>query len=270
MTDLSPSLAGRLKAYLVHLYTATGIIWAVMAAFAIVSGELAVACLWLMLAMAVDSTDGFFARRFHVKTVLPALDGRKLDDIVDYLNYTFLPILLISSAGRLPEPRLLWAAIPLVTSLFAFCNRRAKEEQAGFFLGFPSYWNVIGVYFVIWLSETDVLITGCIILAFSVLTVLPLRFVYPSHAPRWKRFFVGGAIAWMVLICFMLAHHPSVPSWMIWISLSYPAMYLVLSVYLDYESRGNQEAGTRCQESAAQAPSSEPPDPKPHDARHIP
>ena len=239
MTKINPSPARRLKAYLAHLYTATGIIWATLAAFAMMRGELAVACLWLMVAMAVDSTDGFFARRFQVKTVVPNLDGRKLDDIVDYLNYTFLPILLIASAARLPEPTLLWAAIPLVSSLFAFCNKGAKEERAGFFLGFPSYWNVVGVYVVIWLNQTDPLIVGSIILGFSLLCLLPIRFVYPSHAPRWKGFFIGGAIAWLVLICFMLAQHPSVAPWMMWISLFYPAMYLVLSLYLDFKSKAD-------------------------------
>jgi len=239
MTKITPSPARQLWAYLVHLYTATGIVFAILAALAIVRSDLAGACLWLMVAMAVDSTDGFLARRFRVKIVLPNLDGRRLDDIVDYLNYTFLPILLITSAGSLPEPKLLWAAIPLVTSLFAFCNIDAKEEQAGFFRGFPSYWNVIAVYVVIWLYETDVLVLGLIIMGFSLITVLPLRFVYPNHAPRWKGFFISGAIAWLLLIFFMLFLHPMVPVWLIWLSLSYPALYLTLSLYLDFRSRGN-------------------------------
>ena len=227
----------RLKAYLAHLYTATGIIWALFAANALIQGELAVACLWLMVAMAVDSTDGFFARLFEVQVVLPNLDGRKLDDIVDYLNYTFLPIIMIARADYLPQPTLVWAAIPLLTSLFAFCRAGVKEEQAGFFKGFPSYWNVIAVYTVVWLYNTDVLIIGWIVLTFSLLTVLPIRFVYPSHAPQWKGFFVGGAIIWLALICFMLVRHPDVPSWMIWISLVYPTSYLILSLSLDFRSR---------------------------------
>jgi len=237
MAEGDPSAMLRTKAWLVHFYTATGVIWAILAAFAIVKGDLTEGCMWLMLAMAVDSTDGYLARRFQVTSMVPSLDGRRLDDIVDYLNYTFLPILLIAETGSLPNPVLLWAAMPLLASLFAFCNRGAKEEKAGFFWGFPSYWNVIAVYVVLWLSDSNHLIIGSVILGFSLLTVLPLRFVYPSHAPRWKGLFVAGAIAWLILICFILVQHPAVPSWMIWISLSYPAMYLLLSLYLDFTSR---------------------------------
>jgi len=226
----------RWKAYLVHTYTATGILWAFLAVSDVLAGEFTRACLWLMVAMAVDSTDGFFARRFQVKSVLPRLDGRKLDDIVDYLNYTFLPVVIITSANRLPQPALVWATLPLFTSLFAFCNVGAKEEKAGFFLGFPSYWNVVGVYIILWLYETDVLLVGLIIVVFSVLTVLPLRFVYPSHAPRWKGFFVGGGTVWLILIGFMLIRYPAVPSWLVEVSLLYPALYILLSVYLDFTS----------------------------------
>jgi len=237
MVEMDPSASLRAKAWLVHFYTATGAVWAILAAFAIVKGNLTESGLWLMLAMAVDSTDGYLARRFEVTKMVPNLDGRKLDDIVDYLNYTFLPILLIAETGSLPNPALFWAAVPLLASLFAFCNKGAKEEREGFFLGFPSYWNVIAVYVVLWLSESNRLIVGSVILGFSLLTVLPLRFVYPNHAPRWKALFVAGAIAWLILICFMLIQHPAIPSWMIWVSLSYPALYLLLSTYLDFASR---------------------------------
>ena len=230
-------LKEQIKAYLTHFYTASGVVLAVLVAKEIIAQDYPTACLWLMIAMAIDSTDGYLARRYRVREVLPSIDGRKLDDIVDYLNYTFLPIILIAEAGRLPEPVLLWASVPLVTSLFAFCNRGIKTEEAGFFVGFPSYWNVVAVYVVLWLHDSDVLLIGLIVLAFSILTVLPLRFIYPSHAPRWKQQIAGGAIVWLVTICFMLLRHPEVPTWLIYASLTYPALYILLSLYLDLESR---------------------------------
>lgn len=237
MSKIVSASRKRLKAYLAHAYTATGIIWAFLAASSLLRGEHAESCLWLMVAMAVDSTDGFLARHWQVKEVLPHIDGRKLDDIVDYLNYTFLPVVLIVETARFPEPLLLWAGLPLVTSLFAFCNKGIKEEKAGFFLGFPSYWNVVAVYVVLWLDDASPFTIATITLLFSLLTLIPLRFVYPSHAPRWAGFFVGGAAGWLALICLMLVLHPRSSPWLIQISLLYPALYLLLSTYLDFKSR---------------------------------
>lgn len=237
MKDSGRDTKERIKAYLTHLYTASGVVWAALASWSILAEEYPTACLWLMVGMAVDSTDGYLARRYRVREILPKVDGRKMDDIVDYLNYTFLPIVLIAGAERLPEPVLLWASVPMVTSLFAFSNKGIKDKEAGFFLGFPSYWNIVAVYVVLWLNDSDILLIGLVILVFSLLTVLPLRFIYPSHASRWKGLLAAGAIAWLVLICYMLLRHPEVPIWLVRASLSYPTLYILLSVYLDYTSR---------------------------------
>ena len=82
------------RAYAVHLYTATGLLWGLLTAAAIGQEQYRSAFLWMTLAVVVDATDGFLAQRCRVKEVLPHVDGRKIDDIVDYLNYTFLPVLL--------------------------------------------------------------------------------------------------------------------------------------------------------------------------------
>ena len=125
----------------------------------------------------------------------------------------------------------------MLASIFAFCNRRAKEENAGFFVGFPSYWNVVSIYVAVWLSKYSFNITLFFILLFTVMTVLPLRFVYPSHARRWRAFFIGGALVWVALVFWMLALYPSTPESLVYISLLYPALYLGLSIYLDFSSR---------------------------------
>jgi phosphatidylcholine synthase len=226
-----------LFAMLVHMYTASGLLWAILTALAIAGKDYRWACIWMMVALIVDSTDGVLARRAQVKKVLPGIDGRKLDDIIDYLNYSFLPLLMMGWAGWIPEPRVLWILIPLLASVFAFCNKRAKEESAGFFVGFPSYWNVVSIYVAIWLSRYSPGITLFFVLLFAVMTVMPLRFVYPSHARRWRMFFIGGALVWIALVFWMLALYPAVPESLVWISLFYPALYLGLSIYLDFSSR---------------------------------
>ena len=73
-------------AWLVHLYTASGIVLAFLAARSIIDFDYRTAFFWLWLQVVVDATDGLLARRFRVRERIPWFDGAKLDDIADYLT----------------------------------------------------------------------------------------------------------------------------------------------------------------------------------------
>jgi phosphatidylcholine synthase len=222
----------RVAAYTVHLYTASGVVCVLLATQAVIAGEIRAAFAWMIVAVLIDATDGTFARRVDVKHVLPHVDGRKLDDIVDYLNYTFVPILMLVRADWLPQPAEGWAIFPLIASLFAFVHDGAKEEDAGFFRGFPSYWNIVAFYVAVWLRHCGPYVVLAVVLILSVLSVLPVRFVYPNRPPCWPLFFVGGGIVWLAMVLGLLWSYPQCPVWLIGISLIYPVCYAVLSVYL--------------------------------------
>ena len=81
----------------------------------------------------------------RIKEVVPSFDGRRLDDIIDFLNYTFLPMLLIWRADLLPPGQEAWLILPLLASVYGFCQVQAKTDD-GYFLGFPSLWNVVAFY----------------------------------------------------------------------------------------------------------------------------
>jgi phosphatidylcholine synthase len=226
-------------AYGVHAYTATGLLCGALIAADIVRGNYRRSFVWMILAVLIDATDGTFARKLRVKEVVPHIDGRKLDDIVDYLNYTFLPLLMVGSAGWLPQPSWFWVTIPLVASVFAFVHTGAKEESNGFFRGFPSYWNVFAFYTAVWLAELGQGVVLAFALALSGLSVLPIRFVYPNRAPRWRGLFIGGGVVWLLIIAAILWYYPkaSIPNGLLWLSAVYPAFYVVASVYLDWRLR---------------------------------
>jgi len=95
----------KLTAWLVHCYTALGLVAAAGMAVFIVRGDAESfrrAIALIIVATFIDSTDGWLARRARVKEVLPQFDGRRLDDIIDFQTYTSLPLLLIWRAGILP------------------------------------------------------------------------------------------------------------------------------------------------------------------------
>lgn len=232
-----PVTAGeRMRGFAVHLYTASGILLAAMAGAEIFSRRPDPRMVFVLFAAAtvVDASDGFFARRWEVKRTAPQIDGRTIDDIVDYITFTFLPLLLVWRMEWVPDPALAWIAPALIASLFGFANTGAKDEGGGFFRGFPSYWNVVAFY----AGLSHPLVGGVMIVALALLTVLPVRFIYPTLAPRpWRMPLLVGAFAWLAFMLATLPEYPDVPEWMVWLSLSYPLLYTLLSWHLSRRDR---------------------------------
>jgi phosphatidylcholine synthase len=225
----------RLRAVLVHAYTASGAVLAFLAALELCAPapDPRRVFLALIAAVLVDATDGPLARRWDVKHVLPGIDGRKIDDIVDYLTYTFVPLLLVGRMGWVPAPDFLWIAPVLVGSLFGFANAGAKDETGGFFLGFPSYWNVVAFYAGFAHRLWGPWVNAVTLLILALLTVSPVRFLYPNLAPRpWRAPLIAGALAWLGLILWLLPDYPAAPTSLVLLSLLYPAFYGWLSFRL--------------------------------------
>ena len=228
-----------MRAWLVHLYTASGIVFALLATLELCSStpDPRRVFLWLTIAVLIDATDGPLARRFEVKKVLPHVSGRTIDDIVDYLTFTFIPLLMVVRLGWVPEPALLFVAPALMTSLLGFANSGAKDEVRGFFLGFPSYWNIVAFYLGIAAARGYHWLNAVVLLALALLTVLPVGFIYPNLAPRrWKALILGGAMVWLAIVGAMIPSYPDVPLWMLVASLVYPLFYTLVSV-VEYRRR---------------------------------
>ena len=181
-----PSTFGKFLGWCVHGYTALGLVAAGVIAVLIVRGD-ADAFRWCFLLMAaatiVDSTDGTLARKVCIKEVVPGFDGRRLDDIVDFLNYTFLPVLLIWRAQILPTGYEAWLFLPLLASVYGFCQVQAKTDD-GYFLGFPSLWNLVALYlYVLHLYESPQgdWVALALVIVLALLTFVPIRHLYPSQ-----------------------------------------------------------------------------------------
>ena len=233
----------RARAYVVHLLTASGVVAAFLAVaelFAHAPDERVVFA-WLILAVVIDAVDGPLARAWDVKRFAPDINGRTIDDIVDYLTFTFIPLLLVWRMGWVPfAPGLLgavWIAPALLASLLGFAHVGAKDETAGYFRGFPSYWNIAAFYVGLafhGLGETGQWLNGVVLLALAALTVSPVRFLYPNLTPRpWKLPVMLGAGVWLALLLGMLLVYRRVPGWVVVLSLVYPAFYATLSILID-------------------------------------
>jgi phosphatidylcholine synthase len=231
-----PSLRERAAAAAVHAYTAVGAVLALAMVHLAYAGEV-LAVLWLfLLAMVIDGTDGFLARRFRAAEVLPGFDGALLDNIVDYLTYVFAPVVLLWSAGYLPDgwPGAVVASVPLLTSCVQFCRTDAKTEDH-FFLGFPSYWNIAAFYLVV-LNARPTTATA-VLLVLALLVFVPVRYVYPSRTVVAWRLTMTLTVAWLALYAVILLQHPSPAGWLVALSVAYLVYYAALSLGLTLARR---------------------------------
>ncbi len=219
-----------IAAWSVHLYTASGALLGLLALLAVEDADYRRAFLWLIAATVVDGTDGWLARLARVRERAPQIDGARLDDVVDYLTYVFVPAVLMVRAGMLPEG---WswtvAAVVLLASAFGFSRTDAKSVDHCF-TGFPSYWNVVALY--LYVAAWPPTVNAAIVLGLAALVFVPMGYVYPSRTPTLRPLTVGLACAWAVLVVAMVWRIPTVPSWLLWVSLLFPAYYTVLSIVL--------------------------------------
>ena len=104
-------------AFGVHLLTASGAAFALLALLAADDRNWSAMFGWLGLALIVDAIDGPLARRYSVATQLPRWSGETLDLVVDFLTYVFVPAYAIVRAGLMPNWLSIVAAVAIVISL---------------------------------------------------------------------------------------------------------------------------------------------------------
>jgi phosphatidylcholine synthase len=224
----------RLQAWAVHLYTSMGLVVGLLAMAAILAGNAHRSVALLGLAMLVDATDGTLARTCDVKRWTPRFDGRKLDDIIDYLNYTFIPVIFAYRFGLVAGlGGQIVLSIVLILSAYGFCQTAAKTDD-GYFTGFPNFWNIVILY--LYLLNLEPTINAFILLLFAILVLAPVRYVTHHTVPFHRLTLVMMGLFWVALIA-LGATMDHAPPWLIWLSLVAPAYYVGMSAYLQFASR---------------------------------
>ena len=184
----------RITALSVHLFTATGAVFAMLAMLAAVEAKWDLMFLWLVVAFIVDGIDGPLARKYHVKHYAPEFDGVLLDLIIDYLTYVFIPAFALFSSG-LMAGWTGWFAIIVITfaSAMYFADTRMKTKDNSF-SGFPGCWNMLVL--VIFALEPNFWFSLALVSSLAVAMFLPLKFVHPVRTERWRALTLPMAGAW--------------------------------------------------------------------------
>ena len=184
----------KIRALSVHLLTATGAVFAMLAMLAAVDSRWDLMFIWLVVAFFVDGIDGPLARHYNVKKNAAEFDGVLLDLIIDYLTYVFIPAFALFKSG-LMDGWTGWFAIILITftSAMYFADTRMKTKDNSF-SGFPGCWNMLVL--VIFALEPNFWVSLALVTILAVAMFLPLKFVHPVRTERWRVVTLPVAMAW--------------------------------------------------------------------------
>ncbi|WP_129790559.1 phosphatidylcholine/phosphatidylserine synthase [Sphingosinicella sp. CPCC 101087] len=234
-----------IAAWLIHAFSASGAILALLALEAIGRGELRLALLWLGIALAVDGVDGTLARRFRVKERAARIDGAVLDLVIDYLNYVFVPTIFIWQAGLVPAA----LAVPLgaliqLSSLYVFARSDMKTED-NYFRGFPALWNVVALY--LYVAAPGATAGAIIVFALALSSFAPIHFVHPFRVRDYGPWLPLLTLTWAGATAALLW-----PGWSdgaaaawFWSSTASAAMLLILGLVRTARGSGRRERERR-------------------------
>jgi phosphatidylcholine synthase len=212
----------RTLVFLVHLLTASGAAFSLLALVAAIEWHWPQMFGWLAVALFVDGIDGILARKLRAAETWPRFSGDTLDLVVDYLGYVLVPAFAIATGAILPPSlEMAAAAAILISSAIYFADRKMKTEN-WYFRGFPATWNLIAFY--LFLLRPDPRLALAIVVAFVALTFLPVLFIHPLRVKRLRPLNIALTAIWCVLaiLTFWLDFSPPA---------SITAMLCVIGVY---------------------------------------
>jgi phosphatidylcholine synthase len=214
-----------LIALAVHAFTASGVVLAMLAAFAAYNLDWTAFFTWLGIALFVDGVDGPIARKFAVERRLPTFSGAALDTVVDYVTYVFLPAFAIATGGFTSTPvALALAGVIVFTSAMYYADTRMKMKNNAF-RGFPVVWN--GVVFLLFVFKPGPEIVIAVTLLLAVLTFMPVAFIHPVRVEKWRPVTLAVSLAWFALAGIALAFDLDPPDG-VKIALLAASIYLAL------------------------------------------
>ena len=178
-------MINKIKAYSVHLLTGSGILMSFFSIISIINENKLLTFTFLLIALFIDVIDGYLARKYNVKKYSPNVDGRMLDSIVDYVNFVFIPCVIIYKFDYVPEQfSLILPLLILAISLFSFSYQKIINDEH-LYLGFPSIWNVIIIYLTI--LKLNIWVNLLILVFLIFFKIIPLKVIHPMRYNKHKK-----------------------------------------------------------------------------------
>lgn len=140
--------------------------------------------LWLFVCFIIDSVDGTFARKLKVKEILPNMDGKNIDYIIDFASYALIPAFFFYKAEMVSAQLMLPTLAIILLSSALYYGKEGMVEDEQYFIGFPVLWNFV-VFFQFFVFDNHQLLNFISVIILGILHFVPLKFAYPSRSKRY-------------------------------------------------------------------------------------
>ena len=187
----------------VHILTASGVICSYMCISNIFKKEIELCFFWLGIALIIDVIDGPLARKLDIKNKYPSINGLMLDTIVDYINWIFLPVLILFQFDLVYKNLefILVPALLLIPALSYSTTITTNSDKS--YSGMPAIWNLLAVFF--FLAETNVMFNSLIMIIFLILKFLPINISHPFRTKKLFYFNSIFAFVWIATSTILIA-----------------------------------------------------------------
>ena len=208
----------KIAAWSVHIFSACGLLAGFMAILAINAENWQAAMAWLLVTLVIDGIDGTFARKFKVGKVLPRINGKTIDNVVDFTTYAVIPAYFFYMNGLVePSWNLPLTFLILLVSVIYY-GKEGMISEDFYFIGFPVMWNIV-VFYLVFVFSLNSFGNALIIISLSILHFLPIKFAYPSRATRLKILTVVFTAIILLVMPLIVWFYPNVPIWLKWIAV---------------------------------------------------
>lgn len=243
--NLHPNIDRDVKrgvAWAVHAFTTCGIVLGFLALVSVLKNDLVAAFMWLGLALFVDGIDGTLARKARVLEYTPNVDGRTLDNVIDYFTYVAVPALMVYWFNMVPLNfifggetwSLIAAAAIMAVSCYTFANVGMKSDDY-YFVGFPALWNVVVLYFFI--LQTGAVTNLVTITLLCILTFIPIKFVHPLRVAHWRELTIPITVLWAAMSLSLIIQAKDRSDWgrvediQLWVWIAASVYFLFLTIW---------------------------------------
>ena len=224
-------MINKIAAWSVHAFTASGLLAAFMAMLAAVEKDWRECMLWLLLCLVIDGIDGTFARMAKVREVLPHVQGKYIDYVIDFFTYVILPAYIFYEVIELPPTLLLLCSFAMLLSSGLYYGIENMTSPDGkHFVGFPAMWNMVVYLLVFVVPGLNPYIVAAIIFFLALLHFAPVLFAYPSMGGRWWPATLSVTVVFIVSALINVWFYPEPVTIGRWAAIICSGYYAVLAV----------------------------------------
>lgn len=221
-------------AWSVHMFTASGLIAGFLAVLAIHAQDWRVATFWMLLTLVIDGVDGTFARMANVKEVLPGIDGKTIDYVIDFCTYAIIPTYFFYQSGLVEDQYAIPVSVLILLVSSIYYGRDGMVSDDFYFIGFPVMWNmvILLMFFVFQFSSS---VNIALIIFFSIIHFVPIKFVYPSRAPRLQKLTISATVVLLASLIAVVFIYPATQFWLnalVWAAILYFAALAFYDTYI--------------------------------------